>query len=159
MMMMIIIIIIILVIIYVQGIYSYVPETNHVSRVYSVAAATRKVISPGKCVLYFYINTFPSICQVPNMPVFCSSLVSCFPGMLLRNCLSDFEMVPVASVITGITFAPTFRMRLISIVWSFYFKIFTVCFLITLLSAGIASSITMHVPFSFSRIMMSDLLL
>jgi hypothetical protein len=31
--------------------------------------------------------------------------------MLLRYCLSDFEMVPVAPVITGITFAFTFHMR------------------------------------------------
>ena len=34
----IIIIIIILVITFMQGIYNYIPETNHVSRVYSVAA-------------------------------------------------------------------------------------------------------------------------
>jgi hypothetical protein len=33
-----IIIIIILVITFLQGIYNYVPETNHLSRVYSVAA-------------------------------------------------------------------------------------------------------------------------
>jgi hypothetical protein len=32
-------------------------------------------------------------------------------GMLLRYCLSDFEMVPVAPDITGITFAVTFHMR------------------------------------------------
>ena len=35
---------------------------------------------------------------------FCSSLISCFPGMLLRYCLSDFEMVSVAPVITGTAF-------------------------------------------------------
>jgi len=33
--------------------------------------------------LYPYINTFRSMCAVPNMAVFCSSLTSCFPGMLL----------------------------------------------------------------------------
>jgi hypothetical protein len=42
------------------------------------------------------------MCAVPNMAVFCSSLISCFPGMLLRYCLSDFEMVLVAPIITGI---------------------------------------------------------
>jgi hypothetical protein len=31
--------------------------------------------------------------------------------MLLGYCLSDFEMVPVASLITDITFAFTFHMR------------------------------------------------
>ena len=55
-----------------------------------------------------YIRTFRSMCAVPNMAVFfffCSSLISCFPGVLFRYCLSDFEMVPVAPIITGITFA------------------------------------------------------
>ena len=58
--------------------------------------------------LYFYISTFRSMCVVPNMAVFCSSLTSCFPGMLLTCFLNDFEMVPVAPVITGITFVFTY---------------------------------------------------
>ena len=33
------------------------------------------------------------------------SLILCFPGMLLRYCLSDFEMAPFAHIINGITFA------------------------------------------------------
>jgi hypothetical protein len=41
--------------------------------------------------------------------------------MLLRYFLNDFEMIPVAPVITGITFVFTFHMRCISIVRSFYF--------------------------------------
>jgi len=41
--------------------------------------------------LYFYISTFRSICAVPNMAVFWSSLTSCFPGMLLTYFLNDFE--------------------------------------------------------------------
>jgi hypothetical protein len=36
---------------------------------------------------------------VLSIAVFCISLISCFPGMLLRYCLSDFEMVPVAPII------------------------------------------------------------
>jgi len=79
----------------------------------------------------FYISTSHSMCAVPNMAVFCSSLITCFPGMLLRYCLSDFEMVPVAHIITGITFAVTFHMRWISIMKSLYFKIFSTSFLIT----------------------------
>jgi len=59
----IIIIIIIIVITFMHRIYSYMPETNHVSKVNSVAAAFTicaacNVISPVKCVLYFYINTY-----------------------------------------------------------------------------------------------------
>ena len=38
------------------------------------------------------------------MAVFCSFLTSCFPGVLLTYFLNDFEMVPVAPIITGITF-------------------------------------------------------
>jgi len=33
--------------------------------------------------LYFYIRTFRSMCAVPNIAVFWSSLTSCFPSMLL----------------------------------------------------------------------------
>jgi len=53
------------------------------------------------------------MCAVPKtrMAVFYSSLISCFPDMLLRHFLSDFEMVPLAPIITGITFAFTFHMR------------------------------------------------
>jgi hypothetical protein len=43
--------------------------------------------------------------------------------MSLRYCLRDSEMVPVAAVITGITFAFTFHMRCIYITRSLYFKI------------------------------------
>src|SRR5215469_7441195 len=81
--------------------------------------------------LYFYVSTFRSMCAVPNMAVFCSSLTSWFPGILLTYFLNDFEMVPVAPITTGITLAFTFHMRCISIVRSLYFKIFSASFLIT----------------------------
>src|SRR5215469_15006946 len=109
--------------------------------------------------LYFYVSTFRSMCAVPNMAVFCSSLTSWFPGMLLTYFLNDFEMVPVAPITTGITLAFIFHMRCISIVRYLYFKIFSASFLITFLSPEIATSINVHVPISFSRIIMSGLLL
>ena len=110
-------------------------------------------------VLYYYISTVQSDCAVPCMAVFCSSLILCFPGMLLRYCLSDFEMVPVAPFITSIIFAFTFPMHLISVMRSSYFTIYSASFLITFLSPGIATSINMHVPFLLSWIMMSTVLL
>jgi hypothetical protein len=55
------------------------------------------------------------------MAVFCSSLTSWFPGMLLTYFRNDFEMVPVAPIITGITLIFTFHMRCISIVRSYYY--------------------------------------
>ena len=81
--------------------------------------------------LYFYISTSRSLCAVPNMAVFCSTLISCFPLMFLRNCLSDFEMVPVALIFTHITFVFTFHIWCISVVRFLYFRIFSVSFLIT----------------------------
>jgi len=56
------------------------------------------------------------MCAVPIMAVFCSSLISCFSGMLLRYCLNDFEMISVAPVIAGVTYVFTFHMRCISVV-------------------------------------------
>ena len=55
-------------------------------------------------VLYMYINTFRVICAVSSVAfLFGSSFILCFPCMLLRYFLNDFEMVPVTPIITGIT--------------------------------------------------------
>jgi hypothetical protein len=48
--------------------------------------------------------------------------------MSLTCFLNDLEMVPVASITTGITLAFTFHMRCISTVRSLYFKIFSASF-------------------------------
>ena len=67
---------------------THIPETNYVSREYGVAAILlllfMMLISLVSVLnlLYFYISTFRSMCAVPSMAVFCSSLTSCFPGML-----------------------------------------------------------------------------
>ena len=70
-----------------QGNLTYIPEKNHVPREYSVAAMLLFMVLislvPVLTLLHFYISTFRSMCAVPNMTVFCSSLTSCFPGMLL----------------------------------------------------------------------------
>jgi len=72
-----------------QGVYTNIPETNYVPREYSVAAVLLLLfmvlisLVPVLSPLNFYISTFRSMCAVPNMAVFCSSLTSCFPGLLL----------------------------------------------------------------------------
>ena len=71
--------------------------------------------------LYFYISTFRSMCAVPNMAVFCSSLTSCFPGMLLMYFLNDFEIIPVAPIIICITFVFTSHMRCIYYYYYYYY--------------------------------------
>jgi len=122
-----------------QGIYTYISETNYVPREYSVAAillllftALIWLISVLN-LLYFYISTFRSMYAVPNMVVFWSSLISCFPGMLLTYFLNDSEIVPVAPTITGITFVFMFHMRCISNVRLLYFRIFSASLLLLLL--------------------------
>ena len=130
----IIIIIIIIIISFTQGIYAHIPEINYVPREYGVAAILlllfMVLISLVSVLnlLYFYISTFQSMCAVPNMAVYCISLTSWFPGMLLTYFLNDFEIVPVAPISTGITFVFTFHMRCISIVRSLYFRIFSAYF-------------------------------
>ena len=102
-----------------QDIYTYIPETNYVPREYSVAAILIllfMVLIPLVSVLnllYFYISTFRSMCAVTNMDVFCSSFTSWFPGMLLTYFLNEFEIVPVAPLITGIAFVFTLLLLLL----------------------------------------------
>jgi len=68
-----------------QDIYTRIPETNNVPREYSVAAILLLLfivlisLASVLNLLYFYISTFRSMCAVPNMAVFWSSLTSCFP--------------------------------------------------------------------------------
>ena len=121
----IIIVIIIIIFSFMQCIYTYIPETNYVRKEYTVAAILfflfMVLISLVSVLnlLYFYISTFRSMCAVPNMALFCSSLTSCFPGMLLTYFLNDFEIVPVSPIITGITFVFYFPHALY-----FYCKVF-----------------------------------
>jgi hypothetical protein len=83
-----------------QGIHIHIPETNHVSRGYIVAAILSLLLMvplflvPAIALLFFYVSTFRSMCAVPNMAVFCSSLTSWFPVMSLTYFLDDLEMVP-----------------------------------------------------------------
>ena len=88
-----------------QRIYTYIHETNYVPREYSVAAILLLLfmvlisLVVVLNLLCFYICTSRSMCAVSNMTVFCSSLSSCFPGMLLTHFLNDFELVPVAPLL------------------------------------------------------------
>ena len=76
----IIIIIIIIIISFMQGIYTYIPETNYVLREYSVAAILLLLfmvlisLVAVLNLLYFYISILRSMCTLANTAVFCSSL-------------------------------------------------------------------------------------
>ena len=64
-----------------QGIYSYIPDTNYFPREYSVAAVLLLIfmvlisLVSVLNLFYFYISTFRSMCAVPNMAVFCSFII------------------------------------------------------------------------------------
>ena len=80
--------IIFIIISFMQGIYTYIPETNYVPREYNVSTNLSLLfmvpisLLPALALLYFYVSTFRSVSAVPNMAVFCSSFTSWFPGML-----------------------------------------------------------------------------
>jgi hypothetical protein len=58
-----------------QGIYTYIPETNNVPKEYSVTAILSLLLMapislvPALALMYFYISTFCSMRAVPNMAV------------------------------------------------------------------------------------------
>ena len=72
-----------------QGIHTHIPETNHIHRGYIIAAILSLLfivplcLVPALAVLFFYVSTFRSMCAVPNMAVFCSSLTSWFPVIII----------------------------------------------------------------------------
>ena len=71
-----------------------------------ITYAICNVISHVTYVLYFTLVLSQwRMCALSNMAVFllfCTSLISCFPGMLLRYFLNDLEFVPVVFIIIGI---------------------------------------------------------
>jgi len=91
---------IILLIICMQGIYNYIPETNLVSRVYNVAAVLylQFVIQVMLLRSRNIFRTFTLALAVVTVhcPIwlffFCRFLISCSLDILLKYCLSDFEM-------------------------------------------------------------------
>jgi hypothetical protein len=92
-----IIIIIIIIVSFMQGIYTHIPEKNHIPRIYSVAAVLSLFgmvppsLVPALALLHFYVSTFRSMCAVPDMVVFCSSPTSWFQCMLLLLLLLLFR--------------------------------------------------------------------
>ena len=111
----IIIIIIIPVITFMQGIYNYVLETNHISKVHSVAAVLYlhfvvHVMLFRSCSMSctLALSVVCVQCSIRLLLLFLNLVLSWY---VLRYCLSGFEMVPVAPVIAGITFTFTFHIR------------------------------------------------
>jgi len=88
------------------------------------------------------------MCDVPSTAVICSEYIECFPGTASKFFLKLLVTIPVALIITGTTVHFRFHIRCISIHKRLYFNFFSASFCTTFLSAGIATSISVHV-FSF----------
>jgi hypothetical protein len=79
-----------------QGIYTYIPERNRVPKEYNVVTILSLLfmvpisLAPALALMYFYVSTFRSMCAVPNVAGFCSSLTIWFPGMMLTYILNHF---------------------------------------------------------------------
>jgi len=73
------------------------------------------MLFPMLNILHFYSNirTVFSVCTVSHVAVFCSVLMSCFPGMLVRHFLNDSEIAPFTSIEIGITFVFTLLLLLL----------------------------------------------
>jgi len=101
-----------------QCIYNYIPGTNHVSRVHSVAVVLylqfmlHVMLFPMLNMFCTFTSALAAVSvKCPIWLFFCSFLISCFPGLLLRYCVSDFEVVPAAPIIAVISYVFTFHMR------------------------------------------------
>jgi len=85
------------------------------------------------------------MCDVPSIAVFCSESIECFPGTGSKFFLKLLVTIPVATIITGTIVHFRFHIRRISIHKLSYFNFFSASFCASFLSAGIATSISVHV--------------
>ena len=95
-----------------------------------------------------HCSTFRIMCDVPSIAVFCSESIECFPGTGSKFSFKLLVTIPVAPIITGTIVHFRFHIRCISIHKLLYFNFFSASFCTTFLSAGTATSISVHV-FSF----------
>jgi len=95
-----------------------------------------------------HCSTFRIMCDVPSTAVFCSESIECFPGTASKFFRKLLVTIPVAPIITGKIVHFRFLIYCNSIHKFLYFSFFSAFFCTIFLSAGIATSISVHV-FSF----------
>jgi len=100
--------------------------------------------SPSLRLQASHCSTFRIMCDVPSIAVFCNESKECFPGTASKFFLKLLVTIPVASIIIGIIVHFRFHIHCISIHKLLYFNFFSASFC-TFLSAGIATSISVHV--------------
>ena len=92
-----------------------------------------------------HCSTFRIMCDVTSIAVFCSESIECFPGIVSKFSFKLLVTIPVAQIITGTIVHFRFHIRCISIHKLLYFNFFSASFCTTFLSAGIATSISVHI--------------
>ena len=92
-----------------------------------------------------HCSTLRIMCDVPSIAVFCSESIECFPGTASKFFLKLLATIPVAPIITGKIVHFRFHIRCISIHKLLYFNFFSASFCTTYLSAGIGTSIIVHI--------------
>jgi len=50
-------------------------------------------------IFYFYFHTSLCMCSVPSIVLFCSSVIPCVRGLLLRDFLNNFDVILIIIVI------------------------------------------------------------
>ena len=106
-----------------------------------------------------HCDAFRIMCDVPSIAVFCSESIECFPDIRVASkfFLKLPVTIPVTPIITGIILHFRFHIHCISIHKLLYFNLFSASFCTTFLSAGIATSISVHVFFLLFLIIISGL--
>ena len=104
-----------------------------------------------------HCSTFRIMCDFPSVAAFCSESIECLPGTVSKFFLKLLVTIPVAPIITGIIVHFRFHIRCISIHKLLYFNLFSASFCTTFLSAGIATSISVHVSSFLFLIIISGL--
>ena len=113
--------------------------------------------SPPLTLQASHCSTFHIMCDVPSTAVFCSESIECFPGTASKFFLKLLVTIPVAPIITGTIVHFRFHICCISIHKLLYFNFCSTSFCTTFLSAGIATSISVHVFFFLFLIIISGL--
>ena len=115
-------------------------------------------LSPTLRLQVSHCSTFRIMCDVPSIAVFCSESIECFPGTASKFFLKLLVTIPVAQIITGIIVHYRFHIRCIYIHKLLYFNYFSASFCTTFLSAGIATSISVHILLLLLLLYTTDLL-
>ena len=117
---------IIIVIIFMQDIYSYIPETNHflgfiiiimslVTGLFFLVLLLNQRWSPPLTFQASHCSTFRITCDVPSIAVFCTESIESFPGMAYKFLFKSFVTIPVAQITTGTSIHFMFHIRCTSI--------------------------------------------